>query len=178
MPKQLIHCLIIIIIIITIIIINSHIKLNVTQTLITQFLTYTIFLHYKIQISETCKKEQRRGRAEHYRELETPDVDKIESRAWLKFGKLFPENIGFMVAIDDQVVSSSDYEVYILKDLNVTIETCRKLQEKSQTIQCTTDACSDRNFSHNQAANIGHQELAIQCELSRESRIINMNINT
>lgn len=61
-------------------------------------------------------------------ELEKPDVDKIELKAWLKFGKLFSEIIGFMVAIDDQVVSSRDYEVYILKDPNVTIDTRKQFE--------------------------------------------------
>jgi hypothetical protein len=45
----------------------------------------------------------------HACDLETPDVDKIPSNAWLKPGKIFRETTEFMVAIPDPVISSSAY---------------------------------------------------------------------
>jgi hypothetical protein len=40
--------------------------------------------------------------------LEKPVVHKTASNAWLKAGKLFPETTGFMKAIKDQVISTSN----------------------------------------------------------------------
>ena len=60
--------------------------------------------------------------------LEEPD-DKTASNAWLKVG-----TFGFMIAILDQVISTSNYKQYILKDLNTVSDTRRKRQEKSQAI--------------------------------------------
>jgi hypothetical protein len=74
-----------------------------------------------------------------------------------------------MITIQDQDVSSSNYKEYILKYANITIDTCRKLREKSQNIQRAKDACRDGTVSHIQAANFVQQELALKCGLSREN---------
>jgi hypothetical protein len=44
------------------------------------------------------------------------DVDKIASNAWLKAGELFPETTGFMIVIQDNVISTSNYKKHILMD--------------------------------------------------------------
>jgi hypothetical protein len=46
----------------------------------------------------------------HVYELETAGVNNIASKAGLKAGKLFPETSGFMLAIQDQVISTSNYK--------------------------------------------------------------------
>jgi len=71
----------------------------------------------------------------HAYDLEGTD-DKTASNAWLKVG-----TIGFMIANLDWVLSTSNYKQYILKDLNIFNETCRKYQEKSKAIQHVTGAC-------------------------------------
>ena len=43
----------------------------------------------------------------HACDLEKPVGDKTASNAWPKAGKLFPESTGFMIAIKDQVISTS-----------------------------------------------------------------------
>jgi hypothetical protein len=35
-------------------------------------------------------------------------IDKIASDAWLKSGELFPETTGFMIAIQDHVISTNN----------------------------------------------------------------------
>jgi hypothetical protein len=48
----------------------------------------------------------------HIYDLETPDADKIGSNKWLKPGESFAETTGFMVAIQDQVISTIIIEPY------------------------------------------------------------------
>jgi hypothetical protein len=45
----------------------------------------------------------------HAYDLETPDVDKTASNAWLKASELFAETTGFMIAIQDQVIVIRTY---------------------------------------------------------------------
>jgi hypothetical protein len=47
-------------------------------------------------------------------DLETPDVDKIESSAWPRAGEIFPETSGFMMAIQVQVTTTKNYKKHIL----------------------------------------------------------------
>jgi hypothetical protein len=52
--------------------------------------------------------------------FETTDVDKTASNEWLKSGEIFPKTTGIMIAIQDQVISTSNYKKRILKDANTT----------------------------------------------------------
>lgn len=52
-------------------------------------------------------------------------IDKTKSLKWLTLGYLFPETEGFVVAIQDQVIKTKNYEKYIMKQDNV-IDKCRK----------------------------------------------------
>jgi len=45
----------------------------------------------------------------HAYELEASDVDKMASPAWLKAGELFPQTTGFMIAMQDQGISTNNY---------------------------------------------------------------------
>lgn len=47
-------------------------------------------------------------------DFETPDVDKIESSAWPRAGKIFPETSRFMMAIQVQVTTTKNYKKHIL----------------------------------------------------------------
>jgi len=62
--------------------------------------------------------------------------DKTASNAGLRVG-----TFGFMIAILDQVISTSNYKQYILKNLNIVSDTHRKCQEKSKAIEHVTGAC-------------------------------------
>ena len=42
----------------------------------------------------------------HAYDFEIPDVDKIAPNAWLKAAELFPKTTGFMIAIQDQIIST------------------------------------------------------------------------
>jgi hypothetical protein len=58
-----------------------------------------------------------------------------------KAGELFPETTGFMIAIQDQVISrpSNNYNTHILKDPN---DICGKCRTKLETIQHITGGLS------------------------------------
>jgi hypothetical protein len=56
----------------------------------------------------------------HVRDLETPDVDKIASKEWQKASEIFPETAGFMISIQDKIISAINCKKYILKDPNTT----------------------------------------------------------
>jgi len=58
--------------------------------------------------------------------IETPDVDTVALNMRLKVGELFPETTGFMIAIQDQVISNIYYKQHILKEPNTTNSICRK----------------------------------------------------
>jgi hypothetical protein len=105
----------------------------------------------------------------HAYDLEDPD-DRMASNACLKVG-----TFGFMIAILDRIIITSNYKQYILKDPNIFSDTCRKCQEKSKAIQHVTGACcaltqGDYTHHHTQVAII-HQELAIKCGILKGKSI-------
>lgn len=119
----------------------------------------------------TWKSKALHGR--HAHDLDSPNVDKTASNAWLKIGELYPETVGFMVAIQDQVINTKNYKKYILKDRSVTNDSCRRCHGKSETIQHITGGCPtlaqyDYTQRHNQVANIVHQHLAMQTGLLKD----------
>jgi hypothetical protein len=76
-----------------------------------------------------------------------------------------------MIAIEDEVISASNYKKHVLKDPNTTNDTCRKCQERPQTIQHITAACpalAQRDYTHrnSQVANIGHQMWTVKVSTS------------
>jgi hypothetical protein len=68
----------------------------------------------------------------HVYDLGTPGVDEIASNALLRVGQIFPEKTGFMIAIQDQVISTSSYKKHMFKDPNITSDICRKYREKKK----------------------------------------------
>ena len=54
--------------------------------------------------------------------------------------KILPATTGFMIAIQDLVISNNNYK-HILKDLNITNYICRKCEEKLETIPHIIGAC-------------------------------------
>ncbi|XP_052748657.1 uncharacterized protein LOC128200179 [Galleria mellonella] len=101
----------------------------------------------------------------HRQDLCQTNVDKEASNAWLSRGELFPETEGFIMAIQDQVIETKNYQKYITKTL--TSDICRKCNSCPETIQHITGACkaivqTDFKHRHDQVANIIHQKLAYQ----------------
>ncbi|XP_052755669.1 uncharacterized protein LOC113521769 [Galleria mellonella] len=99
----------------------------------------------------------------HRHDLCQSNVDKEASNAWLSRGILYPETEGFIIAIQDQVIETRNYQKYITKTL--TSDTCRKCNSSPETIQHITGSCkaivqTDYKHRHDQVANIIHQNLA------------------
>lgn len=98
-------------------------------------------------------------------DLTKPNVDKTASNAWLKRGELFPETEGFMLAIQDQIINTKNYQKHIIRDVNLQSDLCRHCHRASETIQHITRACrsisqTDYKHRHDQIAAIIHQYLA------------------
>lgn len=129
----------------------------------------------RIQTTEE-KVQQWKSMALHGRhpnDLNRNNVDKDASNAWLKSGSLYPETEAFLIAIQDQVINTRNYQKFITKNAQITDDKCRRCKEKPETIQHITGACrtlsqTDYLHRHNQVANILHQELASQRGLLTE----------
>ncbi|KAG7301002.1 hypothetical protein JYU34_015366 [Plutella xylostella] len=120
-----------------------------------------------VKISEWTQKSLH-GRHPH--DLSQPNVDKLASHEWLRRGELFPETEGFMVAIQDQVIETKNYQKHIMKLPGSQNDKCRKCNSAPETIQHITGACksivqTDYKHRHDQVANIIHQKLAIKYNL-------------
>ncbi|CAH2218277.1 jg15198 [Pararge aegeria aegeria] len=96
----------------------------------------------------------------------------VASNAWLKRGDLFQENEGFMLALQDQVIDTKNYQKYIIRRPNIN-DTCRHCRSSPETIQHISGACksiAQTNYKHrhDQLAAIIHQNLAFQYKLRSE----------
>lgn len=105
----------------------------------------------------------------HYHDLSQLNVDKVASNEWLRRGELFPETEGFMLAIQDQVIETRNYQKHIMR-IPIPTDICRRCNSASETIQHVTGACktivqSDYKHRHDQVANIIHQKLALKYNL-------------
>jgi hypothetical protein len=59
-------------------------------------------------------------------DLETPDVNKIASNAWLMVDKLFPETTGFMMTTHNHIISTNNYKQHISNNYSITNNICKK----------------------------------------------------
>lgn len=114
------------------------------------------------------KQKSLHGR--HLNELLKEHVDKKASNIWLQKGQLFPETEAFMLAIQDQVVNTLNYQKYITNTLGANNDTCRRCQNGSETIQHITGSCkaiaqTDYKHRHDQVGAIIHQYLAYKYKL-------------
>lgn len=118
------------------------------------------------------KKENWSGKAlhgNHYNIMQEPSIDKQLSYNWLTIGQLFPETEGFILAIQDRVISTRNYRKYIIKDA-IDIDTCRRCHQYKETIEHITGGCkilagTEYTDRHNTAAKIIHQEMALKYQL-------------
>jgi len=81
----------------------------------------------------------------------------------------FPETEGFLTAIQDQVILTSNYKKYILKQPN-TDKLCRRCGKEPEAIQHITAACEQLaptkyTKRHDGVAKVIHQKLAEAAEL-------------
>lgn len=100
--------------------------------------------------------------------LQQEYINKKASISWLTRGKLFIETEGFLIAIQDQVMKTKNYEKYILKQ--ITDDKCRKCNTCAETIEHITSGCSVLAPTlylkrHNQLAGIIHQKLMLKYNL-------------
>lgn len=123
-------------------------------------------MHVKSKIDQWTSKPLH-GRFAY--ELSQPHVDREASNSWLSRGQIFAETEGFMLAIQDQVVSTRNYLKYIIK-AEVEDDKCRRCHQVTETIQHITGACqalASREYTerHNDVAKVVHQALALKYDL-------------
>lgn len=93
--------------------------------------------------------------------------------AWLRKSSLFAETEGFVIAIQDQVIATRNYQKHIeKKDIG---DSCRLCHHMPETIQHITSSCSilansDYLHRHNTAVKIVHQHLATTYKLLDNKR--------
>jgi hypothetical protein len=86
------------------------------------------------------------------------------STHWLEEGSLYGETEGFMIAIQDQVIATRNYQKFIEK-IESDTDICRVCNRESETIQHISSGCSllsntEYLHRHNLSAKIVHQFLA------------------
>nr|CAI5833294.1 unnamed protein product [Callosobruchus analis] len=97
-------------------------------------------------------------------------INDQQSYTWLQDGQLFAETEGFMLAIQDQVISTRNYKKCIIKDPSVVDDNCRKCHQQKETIDHITSGCrtlagTEYTARHNSAAKVIHQALATTNQL-------------
>jgi hypothetical protein len=82
-----------------------------------------------MKTSERGKKERQCERANPISgretcDLETPNLDKLASKARLKIGEIFSETTGFLIDIQDQASGQNNHAQITLKHPNTTNDIC------------------------------------------------------
>lgn len=112
----------------------------------------------------------------HPNEVNQDYVDKQASNYWLTSGQMFPETEGFLMAIQDQVIPTRNYQKHIIGDQSITNDFCRYGCQTAETIQHVTGGCqafaaNEYKERHDGAAKILHQELAMKLGLIQGKRL-------
>lgn len=89
---------------------------------------------------------------------------------WLCKGNLFAETEGFMVAIQDRIIKTRNYQKYIIKDSTVHTDTCRLCNKNKETVEHITGGCqflASKQYTdrHSNVAKQIHLELAKKYKL-------------
>jgi hypothetical protein len=77
--------------------------------------------------------------------LQENHVENESSLLWLSAGYVYPETEGFVVAIQDQVIKTRNYEKHYLR-VDVS-DRCRKCSKVGITIEHTIAGCSSLSES-------------------------------
>lgn len=112
---------------------------------------------------------QKKLHGKHQNIMNNEEISKPDSYHWLHAGQLFPETEGFLLAIQDQVIATRNYQKYILKNVEIN-DKCRKCHQQSETIDHIVGGCkilvgTEYTERHNTVAKIIHQALALKCHL-------------
>lgn len=97
--------------------------------------------------------------------LDEDHIDRSASLQWLADGSLYPETEGFIMAIQNRIIRTKNYEKHILK-LNVT-DKCRRCDCMGESIEHIMAGCPTLSENaylgrHNQVAKLIHQQLGIK----------------
>lgn len=101
-------------------------------------------------------------------------IDSEASNAWLSKGNIYKETEGFMLAIQDQVIKTRNYQKYIIKDPSVVSDRCRLCNSNQETIEHITGGCpflANKQYTerHNNVAKQIHSQLALKYNLLDET---------
>jgi len=96
----------------------------------------TTDLHSQIQSNEVkidnWKEKQLHGRYPY--QIEEELMNRKSSIKWLCLGEHFAETEGFIIAIQDQVVSTKNYRKFVLKDFNILDDKCRLCRDHRENV--------------------------------------------
>ncbi|KAF2893758.1 hypothetical protein ILUMI_12413 [Ignelater luminosus] len=108
-------------------------------------------------------KEELHGR--HPNMVQQQHVNMEKSCLWLPKGELYPKTEGFVVAIQNQVISTRNYKQYILKEA-LDSDKCRKCHQMSEKVDHITSGCpilASKQYidRHDDVAKIIHSQLTL-----------------
>lgn len=97
------------------------------------------------------------------------NIDYELSNEWLKKGTLIPETEGFMLAIQDGVISTRNYRKHILK-MDIEDDKCRRCGSALETIEHITGGCqllaqNQYTRRHDQVATILYKQICAKYNL-------------
>ncbi|CAB3388713.1 Hypothetical predicted protein [Cloeon dipterum] len=122
------------------------------------------------------RKQEWRGKELHgrfLRVLESQNVDKEWSTEWLRTSGIFGETEGFILSIQDEVISTRGYQRHVMhQDVS---DRCRLCRVQNESIQHVCGGCSvlaPREYleRHNNVAKVVHQALAKNLKLQEEEQ--------
>ena len=110
----------------------------------------------------------------HVKNVRQEHISAKLSYRFLQNGQLFPETEGFILAIQDQVIATRNYQKVIIKNGTITDDNCRKCHQFPETIDHITAGCkllagTEYTSRHNSVAKIIHQHIALDRELHSNS---------
>lgn len=144
---------------------NKYTPLNLSQPKLEQ---------QRIQTQQEKMEQwaQKTLHGKHLYIMSNEHVNKQDSYKWLQKGQLYPETEGFIIAIQDQVIATKNYQKHIMKQTHVK-DTCRKCHLHQESIEHVIGGCkmlagTAYTERHNIAAKIIHQALALKLKLTTE----------
>ena len=121
------------------------------------------------QLAMEWRKKSLHG--QHPLVQDQPNMDKEASNLRHRRGEKFPETEGFVVAIQDKVIWTRNYQKHILRQ-NVD-DKCRLRKYSNETIEYIIDGCrmlAQREYTRrqNHVCGIIHQQIALHLELLQD----------
>lgn len=115
---------------------------------------------------------QKKLHGKHLHIVANNNISQQDTYKWLQKGHLYPETEGFLLAIQDQVIATRNYQKHIMKIEQVD-DCCRRCHQQQENLEHIVGGCkilagTAYTERHNTAANILHQAISLKLKLSTD----------